>query len=73
MPQHADRTPMVDPPARHARGLFTAVLECWAGDCLRLRANGLDRPSWRTHSSGLDRPLGVRQSARMTIPARRAA
>ncbi len=73
MPQNTRTIPTLENPAERARGLFTAVLECWAGDCLRLRAKGLDRPSWRTHTAGLDRPLGVRRSAGATSPTRRAA
>ncbi|MEQ8769809.1 MAG: hypothetical protein RIB60_04795 [Phycisphaerales bacterium] len=73
MPESARAIPTLESPADRARGLFTAVLESWAGDCLRLRAKGLDRPSWRTHTAGLDRPLGVRRPTGETTPTRRAA
>jgi len=33
-----------------ARGLFQRVLACWASDMLRLRREGLDRPSVRRGS-----------------------
>ena len=69
MPHPETTNPMAGDPAERARGLLGAVLECWAGDCLRLRASGLDRPSWRTRAEGPGRPLGVREMA----PASRVA
>ncbi|GJM19198.1 MAG: hypothetical protein DHS20C14_14110 [Phycisphaeraceae bacterium] len=68
VPTHEPTTRPATHPEARARSLFGAVIESWAGDCLRLRAAGLDRPSWRTGAPAGARPLGPRDAGQSGHP-----